>query len=174
MSHNAFTYNIYRNEEFPNTIDMLKVKLLNPHARLPQRQTVGSAGYDIYSAGEYVVLAGQKAIISTGIAIELPKCPIAGHIYCFQIMSRSGLSVNYSIEKGAGLIDADYTGEIKIILYNHSRPIPGEPEKGAYRIGVGDRVAQGVIVAVAVPDVVEITNLGHSQRGASGFGSTGR
>lgn len=175
MSHNVFgRYTIYKNELSATTPSMLKVKLLSANARLPQRQTIGSAGYDIYSAADYVVLAGQKAIISTGIAIELPKCPIAGHIYCFQIMSRSGLSVKYSIEKGAGLIDADYTGEIKIILYNHSQPTPCEPEKGAYRIAAGDRVAQGVIVAVAVPEVVAITDITQSNRGTGGFGSTGR
>ena len=89
-------------------------------------------------------------------------------------MSRSGLSARYSVEKGAGLIDADYTGELKVILYNHSPPSPGDPEKNTYKIAVGDRIAQGVIVAVAVPKVIEITDLTESGRGSNGFGSTGR
>jgi dUTP pyrophosphatase len=167
---------------------MLKVKLLNENAQAPKRQTAGAAGYDIYSAEEYTIGPGEKVIVSTGIAIELPKCPIPGHIYCLQIMSRSGLSAKFSIEKGAGLIDADYTGEIKVILYNLSDANGPDAQKNTYKINIGDRIAQGVIVAVAIPEVEvvseEVNDLCSllpgqesnvvSERGHNGFGSTGK
>ena len=158
---------------------MLKVKLLNEHACAPKRQTAGAAGYDIYSAKEYTVRPGEKVIVETGIAISLPACPIPGHIYCLQIMSRSGLSAKFSIEKGAGLIDADYTGEVKVILYNLSDANEPDALNNTYKINVGDRIAQGVIVAVAIPDVEVVSALGAncevvSARGSNGFGSTGK
>jgi dUTP pyrophosphatase len=144
---------------------MLRVKLLNENGKLPKRQTIGSAGYDIYSAEKITLMANSKAIISTGISIQLPECPIPNHIYCFQIISRSGLSAKNSIEKGAGLIDADYGGELKIILYNYSNT--------SYDINIGDRIAQGIITMVAIPEIEEVNNIKITERGINGFGSTG-
>ena len=131
-----------------NTPQLLKVKLLNKNAKLPQRATDGSAGFDIYSAEEHKLNPGEKAIISTGISIELPPCPFPDHIYCFKIVSRSGLSAKHSVEKGAGLIDADYRGEIKVILYNLKST---EPKQEGLHIHIGDRIAQGIIIPVAMP-----------------------
>jgi len=145
---------------------MLKIKLLNSNAILPKRQTNGSAGYDIYSAESCTIEPRNQKIISTGISIELPHCPFPNHIYSFHIISRSGLSAKYKIEKGAGLIDADYNGEIKIILYNYN------DEK--YEIKIGDRIAQGVIIPVAIPEVIEVDELKNTERGIGGFGSTGK
>jgi dUTP pyrophosphatase len=147
---------------------MLKVKRLNEYAKLPKRQTDGSAGYDIYSAEECLIGPGEQKIISTGISIELPICEIPNHIYSFQIISRSGLSAKYKIEKGAGLIDADYNGEIKVILYNYSK------DDNVYKINIGDRIAQGIIVAVAIPQVMEVNEIKITDRGIGGFGSTGK
>lgn len=144
---------------------MLKIKLLNKYGKCPTRQTAGSAGYDIYAADTTIVPARSKQIISTGISIQLPTCPLDGHIYCLKIVSRSGLSAKNSLEKGAGLIDADYTGELKIILYNHS-------DKD-YQVNMGDRIAQGIIIMVAIPNVIQVDELNDTDRGGDGFGSTG-
>lgn len=144
---------------------MLKVKLLSNDSYMPSRQTEGSAGYDLYASEDAIILAHNKAIISTGISIQLPKCPFEGHIYCMNIVSRSGLSAKYAIEKGAGLIDADYTGEIKVILYNHSNT--------NFIVRKGDRIAQGIIQMVAIPEAVQVEELDDTARGTGGFGSTG-
>lgn len=155
----------------------LGVKLLNDDANLPKRSTDGAAGYDLYASESCQIKPGNKMVISTGIAIELPDCLIPGHIYCMQIMSRSGLSAKNSIEKGAGLIDKDYKGEIKVILYNHTprKEYTNEEEENldTLYINIGDRIAQGVIVAVAIPEIVELSELTQTKRGTDGFGSTG-
>lgn len=78
---------------------------------------------------------------------------------------RSGLAVKNSIQTGAGVIDADYRGQVKILLFNHS-------DKD-FAIAEGDRVAQLVIERIYTPDVVEVAELEESVRGAGGFGSTG-
>ena len=168
--------NMINNENITKR-SILGIQLLNKNACLPKRSTDGAAGYDLYAAETCQIKPGEKAIISTGIALELPNCTIPGHIYCMQIMSRSGVSAKKSIEKGAGLIDEDYKGEIKIILYNHK---PHQKYKNKEEeisdilyINIGDRIAQGIIVAVAIPEVVEMTKLNESKRGIQGFGSTG-
>ncbi len=181
MANEEIQYLRKQDNKYKSTFK-LKVKLLNDNGRLPQRSTDGAAGYDIYAAENYRIEPGNKGIISTGISIELPKCPLEGHIYCMKLMSRSGLSANHSIEVGAGLIDADYRGEIKVILYNH------KPRRESYDsasdiysfnysdimyINAGDRIAQGVIIPVAIPEVEEISKLTESARGIAGFGSTG-
>lgn len=143
----------------------LKVKLLHPNALLPKRHYEEDAGYDLYSPESYLLKARQKIKIPIGISIELPKCHIPGHIYCFRIISRSGLSAKYSIEIGAGLIDASYRGELSVILYNHS--------DYDYIINANDKIAQGIVLPVAIPEVLEVTELTNTIRGNGGFGSTG-
>jgi len=143
----------------------LKVKKLHHNAQLPKRQLSEDAGYDIYSPESITIPARRKCIVSTGIAIQLPECQIPDHIYCFKIISRSGLSVRNNIEIGAGLIDKSYIGEIKVILYNHS-------DKD-HKINIGDRIAQGIIITAAIPKVIEVQELLNTDRGTNGFGSTG-
>ena len=145
--------------------DCMCVKLLHPNAQLPKRQSSEDAGYDIYTPESATILAHSKKIISTGIAIQLPECRIANHIYCFNLISRSGLSAKHSIEKGAGLIDKSYRGELKVVLYNHS-------DKD-YNIQMGERICQGIIIPVAISEVLEVKELSNTDRGTNGFGSTG-
>lgn len=80
--------------------------------------------------------------------------------------ARSGMDVNSRITRGAGLIDRDYRGELKVLLINRSAT--------AYEIRRGDRIAQLVITAIATPDVVEFDELDDTERNAGGFGSTGQ
>lgn len=154
----------------------IKVKLLSPFAKLPNRQTVGSAGYDIYSAESVKIKPGEQKIISTGIVIQLPDCPIENHIYAFEIISRSGLCAKYYIDKKAGLIDSDYTGEIKVILHNYVNKDTSKVQPHLledYVVNIGDRIAQGIVIMVATYPIIEVTDISETVRGSGGFGSTG-
>lgn len=147
----------------------LKVRLMHPEAQLPKRMTEGSVGFDLYAA-ESVTIPGAfaregggvdigRGLVPIGIEIELPEGTLG------RIASRSGLSVRYNIEVGAGWVDHDYRGSIVVELKNFSS-IP-------YKVNVGDRVAQLIILSVVVADVELTTEIGNTKRGSSGLGSTG-
>lgn len=147
---------------------VLRVKLL-PHARglaLPEYQTPQAAGMDLIAAlasDETVFLPmGERALIPTGLAMELP----AG--YEAQIRPRSGLALNYGVTvlNSPGTIDADYRGEVKVLLVNLGLD--------TFTIERGTRIAQLVIQQVARMPLEVVTDLEDSVRGSGGFGSTGR
>lgn len=142
----------------------IKVKKLNKNAKLPFRATVGSAGADLFACvDEDIILEpNERKLISTGIAIEVPSSE-----YCAFIFPRSSVSSKFgvSLANCVGVVDSDYRGEVKIPLINHS----DEP----FVIHDGDRVAQLVIMPVEVPGFIECDELGSTERGAGGFGSTG-
>ncbi|MFB6417600.1 MULTISPECIES: dUTP diphosphatase [Bradyrhizobium] len=133
---------------------------------LPAYQTVEAAGLDLMAAvpdNEPLTLApGQYALVPTGLAIALP----AGHEA--QVRPRSGLAAKHGITvlNAPGTIDADYRGEIKVILINHGQ--------AAFVIKRGERIAQMVIAPVVQAALVPVTTLSATDRGAGGFGSTGR
>ena len=143
----------------------LKIKKLKENARIPKRATEGAAGMDLFACiTDAVALApGQLTVIPTGIAIELPDNSCAAFLY-----ARSGLGVKHGIclSNGVGVIDSDYRGEICVGLCNVSDT--------PYTIEPGERVAQMVIAPVLIPSVVEVGELGETERGSGGFGSTGR
>ena len=143
----------------------LKIKKLKENARIPKRATEGAAGMDLFACiTDAVALApGQLTVIPTGIAIELPDNTCAAFLY-----ARSGLGVKHGIclSNGVGVIDSDYRGEICVGLCNVSDT--------TYTIEPGERVAQMVIAPVLIPSVVEVGELGETERGSGGFGSTGR
>jgi dUTP pyrophosphatase len=141
---------------------MLRVRRLDPAAVVPERAHDDDAGLDLRSVESLVLKPGERAMVRTGLAIELP----AGHAGL--VVPRSGLAARHgiSVVNAPGLIDAGYRGEVKVILLNTGAdPFP---------VDVGDRIAQLVIVAVAVLEVVEAESLEASARGDGGFGSTGR
>jgi dUTP pyrophosphatase len=139
-------------------------RLLSETARLPERAHADDAAFDL-CADESVVLApGGRALVGTGVAVELP----AGSAGL--VLPRSGLAARHGISlvNGPGLIDPGYRGEIKVILLNTDRDEP-------FEIGVGDRIAQLLIVQSSAQRIVEASaELEASTRGAGGFGSTGR
>ena len=90
----------------------LKVKKLVSHATLPVRGSSGAAGYDLHSTEGYVILPGQRAVVSTGLSFELPS-----GVYG-RVAPRSGLAVKHGLQVGAGVVDPDYTGEVKVVLFN--------------------------------------------------------
>jgi dUTP pyrophosphatase len=137
-----------------------------PHAAelaLPARATADSAGMDLLAAvGEDVVLApGGRALIPTGIALALPSG------YEGQVRPRSGLALKHGVTvlNTPGTIDADYRGEIGVILINHG--------ESPFTVRRGERIAQLVIAALVDAALDEVDSLPISRRGADGFGSTG-
>jgi len=140
----------------------LNVTKLVPHATLPARSTPGAAGYDLFSTDSYVVLPGRRVVVSTGISVQLPPGTYG------RVAPRSGLAVKHGLDTLAGVIDPDYTGEVKVVLQNLDVNQP-------FVIRPGYRIAQLILEKFEVADVVEIpsecTQL--TERGAAGFGSTG-
>ena len=140
----------------------LLVQRLEPGAILPARAHYDDAGYDLCALEPARLEPGQRAMIRTGIAIELPP----GHAGL--VLPRSGLAARPGIAlvNAPGLIDAGYRGELKVLLLNTDRD-------AAFDVAAGDRIAQLVIVPVARPDVVETVTLAATARGEGGFGSSG-
>ena len=138
----------------------LGVKKLCYDARLPTRGSDHSVGYDLYSSEDAMVpnQAG-RAIVGTGITVVLPP-----GVYG-RVAPRSGLAAKHCINVGAGVIDPDYTGEIKVILFNH-----GEKD---FEIKKGDRIAQLILERCETPPIEEISIVEGTERGSGGFGSTG-
>jgi dUTP pyrophosphatase len=132
---------------------------------LPAYQTADAAGLDLMAAvpdGEPVTLApGQYALVPTGLAIALPP----GHEA--QVRPRSGLAAKHGVTvlNSPGTIDADYRGEINVILINHGA--------APFVINRGERIAQMVIAPVVQATLVAVAELSATDRGAGGFGSTG-
>lgn len=127
---------------------------------LPLRQTEGSAGYDLPSAINIELAPGEQRLVPTGWRVTLPE----GH--AGQIWPRSGWAVKRELDRRAGIVDWDYRGELQVLLRNES----SEPRT----IRRGDRIGQLVVVPVATPDVIELTDFtDYTDRGSGGFGSTG-
>ena len=141
----------------------LKVRRLDARARLPTRAYPGDAGLDLYALENGALEPGARASIRTGIAVEIPDGR-AG-----LVLPRSGLAAKHGIAlvNAPGLIDAGYRGEVRVLLLNTD-------QNATFAISAGDRIAQLVLVEVQTPAVVEVGDLALSERGAGGFGSTGR
>lgn len=143
----------------------MKVKIVNrSRFALPEYQTPLSAGLDIRADLDAPVTLGplERAMIPTGLFVELPEgCEM-------QIRPRSGLAAKHGITvlNSPGTIDADYRGEIKIILVNLS----GEP----FTVEAGERIAQMIVARYEQIDWQPVEELGATARGAGGFGSTGK
>lgn len=143
----------------------LTVTRVRKQATLPCRATPGSAGLDLYAclSAPVRIIPGGLARIPTGIAIALP-----GNEYAAFIYARSGLGTKHGIVPGncVGVIDSDYRGELIVGLHNHGTE--------SFVIHPGDRIAQMVVAPVIPCEPVECDELDQTQRGARGFGSSGR
>ncbi|MEG0803902.1 MAG: dUTP diphosphatase [Pygmaiobacter sp.] len=144
----------------------VKVKKLHPGAQLPRRATSGSAAADLYAlcgdAGVLLRAQGGRAVLSTGIALELPSAEFVALIF-----ARSGLGIKKGITlaNSVGVIDSDYRGELAVGLINLSNE--------DYLVQNGERIAQLAILPVAAAQFVEVDALGDTLRGEGGLGSTG-
>lgn len=138
----------------------LPVKLFSEDANIPTRGSEEAAGLDLYSVEDIVLWSGTRELIQTGVGMAIPKG------YVGIVKSRSGLAARHGLEVGAGVIDSDYRGEIKVLLYNNS--------VNTYHIKSGDRVAQILFIPVLVDvEVEQVYKLDQTDRGYEGFGSTG-
>ena len=131
---------------------------------LPAYQSILAAGLDLLAAvdGTITLAPGARALVPTGLAMALP----AG--FEAQVRPRSGLAAKHGVTvlNTPGTIDADYRGEVKVILINLG--------DAPFEISRGDRIAQMVIAPVLQADIVEVEVLSETERGSGGFGSTGR
>jgi dUTP pyrophosphatase len=138
----------------------IKVKKLHPEAILPSYAHPGEdAGMDIYSVEEAIIKAGERALISTGLAMEFPP----GHV-CL-VWDKSGLAVKNGLKTMAGVIEHSYRGEYKIAVFNTS--------KEDYPIKKGQKIAQILVQPILTAEIEEVSELSDSSRGSGGFGSTG-
>ncbi len=143
----------------------MKINIVNQSKHpLPAYETIASAGLDLRASLEQAVTLKplERTLIPTGLFIELPVG------YEAQVRPRSGMAFKYGIGvlNSPGTIDADYRGEIKVILVNLSND--------AFTIEDGERIAQMVIARHEQAEWIEVNELNPSERGAGGFGSTGK
>jgi dUTP pyrophosphatase len=175
---------------------VLKVKRLSEKATLPIRSSKLAAGYDLfrfvffsffyfffiflfyfflffffiffyflffilfYSAIDLVIPGKGKSIVPTDLSIAVNEGTYA------RIAPRSGLATKYFIDVGAGVIDADYRGNVGVVLFNFSDQ--------DFQIKIGDRIAQLIIEKIETPEIIEVDDLNNTERGNNGFGSTGK
>ncbi|MHB8338227.1 MAG: dUTP diphosphatase [Ignavibacteriaceae bacterium] len=150
------------NEEIP-----IKIKRINKDfddIELPSYATSGSSGMDIRAAVKDDIIAkhGEIILVPTNLSVEIP------HGYEIQVRPRSGLAIKHGIGvlNSPGTIDADYRGEIKIILFNFG--------KENFKISRGDRIAQIILSKVYLAKFIQTNDLADSSRGEGGFGHTGK
>lgn len=137
----------------------LPVRRLDAAAVLPSRAHPDDAGLDLYGLEDATVPPGEGRVLRTGVAVALPP----GHVGL--VCDRSSMAKR-GLKTAGGVIDAGYRGEIGIVVWNLSR----EPQA----VKKGERVAQLLVLPIAVPAPVDAEDLGATSRGAGGFGSTGR
>ena len=146
-------------------MEVLKIKKVRENAKLPTRATSGSAGLDLYACIDAPITLnkGEKVLIPTGISIGLDDPHYAAFIH-----SRSGLAIKHGLAllNSVGVIDSDYRGEVCVGIIK----LTEEP----YTIQPFERIAQMVIKPVELPEIVEVQDLDDTDRGAGGFGSTGK
>lgn len=140
----------------------LRVKKLDPAAQIPAYQSAGAACFDLHATTPGHVAAGGTRTFSTGLAFEVPE----GFVMLIYSRSGHGFKNNVRLSNCTGVIDSDYRGEILVALTSDHR-------NGDLEINVGDRIAQALLMPAPQWDLVEVTELSETVRGAKGYGSTG-
>ena len=140
----------------------IKFKKLCNDAIIPEYKTAGSAGMDICTIDDYVLMPGERKVFQTGLAVAVEDG------YEVQVRARSGLSAKEGVTviNGVGTIDSDYRGQIGVALVNLSNIV--------VHIHPGDRIAQLVVNKIEQPEIIVVDELGETIRGEGGFGSTGK
>ncbi len=136
------------------------VRRLRPDAEIPSQAYEGDAGLDLAACEPAVLEPGERAVVPTGVAVEIPEG------YAGFVQPRSGLAARHGIGivNAPGLIDSGYRGEIRVVLLNTGRE--------TFSVEAGMRIAQLVIAPVASVRLVEVDELAASERGTQGFGSS--
>lgn len=140
----------------------LRFTRTRPEAILPARANPGDAGLDLHAAESAHIGPGERWKVGCGLAVEIPE----GHAGL--VLPRSGLAARYGISlvNGPGLVDSGYRGELAVLLLNND---PAE----IFRVEVGDRIAQLVVISIESPTPIEVDRLTETERGTGGFGSSG-
>jgi len=158
----------------------IQFKKLHPDAVIPQYATAGAAGFDLVATEDVEFPPGATKLVKTGLAVNV------GPGYEMQVRPRSGMSLKtpMRVANAPGTVDSDYRGEVCVIMTNTfvKQPLSNGgatmdiylPKEGYQFIKKGDRVAQGVIVAVEQAEIEVVDELDSTERGAGGFGSTGK
>lgn len=141
-------------------MEKIKFQKLHSKAVLPVRSSRNACGLDIHSVEEITIESGQRVAVRTGLAVAIPIG------FYGRMAPRSGLALKVGVDVLAGVIDADYRGEILCLLINLG--------KNDFKIKVGDRIAQLIIEKVALLDPVWSEKLDETERNQAGFGSTGK
>ncbi len=137
----------------------IHIKKLTSTAKLPSYAHPHDAGMDLYSAETIVLQPHERKLIPTGIAMSIP----AGYVGL--VWDKSGIATNHGLKTMAGVIDAGYRGEVKILVHNLSST--------PYTVEAGSKIAQLLIQPVEQRKIVEVEELDNSSRGQKGFGSSG-
>src|SRR5215210_3170228 len=142
--------------------DTLEIRLLHPDAVPPARTRGGDAGYDLRATARVSIPPNDRRLVGTGVAIALPE-GVAG-----LVTPRSGLAIEHGLTllNAPGLIDPNYRGEIKVILHNTG--------DAPFTVAPGDRIGQLLLVPYWAPELEVVDALPGTERGAAGFGSSGR
>ena len=138
----------------------IQIKKLHPEAKMLKYSLAGDAGMDLYSVEDLVLRPGEKASVKTGIAVKIPE----GYVGLF--WDKSGISHKFGIKTLGGVIDSNYTGEYIVGMINLG--------KEDYKIEKGQKIAQVLFQKVEQPEIEEVQELEDTNRGAKGFGSTGK
>lgn len=145
------------------TQPLIQIKKLHPDARVPRYMTELAAGMDIHALPEKPVelQPGERCLVPTGIAMAIPPG------FEVQVRPRSGLAIKHGVTlvNTPGTIDADYRGEIRVIMINHGQDV--------FKISSGDRIAQLIVAPVCQAVFEEVVELSETERGSGGFGHTG-
>jgi dUTP pyrophosphatase len=138
----------------------LRIKQLHPNAKLPARGSNLAAGADLCCLEAFTLDPGQRMAVPTGLAVEIPPG------WYGRVAPRSGLAAKHGLDTLAGIVDADFRGELKVLLVN----LGSEP----VNIDAGERIAQLIIERAARCNYIWAEALSDTERGGGGFGSTGR
>jgi dUTP pyrophosphatase len=144
-------------------VTALPLRRLHPGGVVPSRAYAGDAGLDLAAAEHHVLEPGERAVVSTGLAVAIPE----GHAGL--VVPRSGLAARHGITivNAPGLVDSGYRGDVKVVLLNTDR-------RETFVVEPGMRIAQLVVIAVPDLEPVEAEALAETERGARGHGSSGR
>ncbi|KAK9503493.1 hypothetical protein O3M35_010038 [Rhynocoris fuscipes] len=143
----------------PSELPLLRFVKLTDKAFAPMKGSPKAAGFDLRSAYQYVVPAHGKELVKTDLQIDVPE-------NCYgRVAPRSGLAWKNHIDVGAGVIDADYRGNVGVVLFNHGNE--------DFIVQPGDRIAQLICERIVYPELKEVEVISETARGVGGFGSTG-
>ena len=142
----------------PTTVDVLRFKQLDSKAVLPARGSALSAGLDLCSIEDVVLQPKQRATVPTGLAVAIPPG------FYGRVAPRSGLAAKNGLDVLAGVIDSDYRGEIRCVLYNTGDAVIEMP--------AGSKICQLIVEQIITPEAAWVNDLDSTARGAGGFGST--